>query len=216
MRISVSFDDANVLDLRAASLLETYGMTGTFYYPSTPVNGQMHLSLKQMKDYLADKGHEIGGHTVNHITDMKLIEDDEKLDWEIKENKNTIEFFLTRKPITKFCYPRGRYDDRVREAVKKAGYTEARTTRVLQVMNYSGDPFQMPTTIHMYPREEYQGVHWLEVAKVYLEKAVQQDGFFSLWGHSSELERFGYWTGFEEMLKKLSTIKHGANGAKGI
>ena len=210
MRIEIGFDDCLVGDLKALALLDWYDLKGTFYYPSVYKGRADSLSMKQVHEQIAMKGYEVGGHTTTHPMDMKLLEDKD-LKFQVEENKKTIEGFLTKKPITKFCYPRGRHDERVREAVKKAGYLEARTTKVLQIRNDTGDPFQTPTTIHMFQREEYQGVHWLELAKIYLQKALEASRtddsiFFSIWGHSCELDEAGDWDAFEKILGKLSTI----------
>lgn len=224
MKLEISIDDGNVSDLRFAKILEDYGLRGTFYYPSTQVRNTTLLSLKDVRENLVLKGHEIGGHTRNHFQDLKLIQPDEALFAEIYDNKNLIEAMLTKKPITKFCYPRGRHDQRVRDAVKRAGFTEARTTEVLKITNETGDPFQTPTTIHMFARAEYQGVHWLELAKVYYDKALElskanPDVFFHLWGHSAELDRHNDWDNLIQFLDhvvKLSPVGLGASGDNGV
>lgn len=203
MRIEISFDDCNISDLKAARLMAKHGFSGTFYMPSAQVPGTQLLTLKEIKEGIFDLGHEIGGHTVSHPMDMKLL-DDAKMKFEVENNMFLCSLIMKRLP-TKFCYPRGRHDERVRAAVRAAGYLEARTTVVLKTRNDSGDPFQTPTTIHMFPREDYNGVHWLEVARAALASAVDTGGFFSLWGHSKELDRQGDWEKFEEMLVILKS-----------
>lgn len=206
MKIHISFDDANVSDVQAAKLCSKYRFPATFYMPSCQVPKTQLLSLREVKKGMVEHGHELGGHTVTHPMDLKLVPD-EQLKYEIENNMYLCQILMKRR-VTKFCYPRGRHDQRVRAAVKAAGYLEARTTQVLQIQNKTGDPYQMPTTIHMYPRDEYNGVEWLELAKTYFEKAVElsktePDVFFSLWGHTTELNRFGDWERFEEILKYM-------------
>lgn len=213
MRIEISFDDCLEHDLKVANLLDWYDLKATFYYPNVyPAAKTRSLEMKEVYQKLALKGHTIGGHTTQHPPDLKLCTD-EDLKFQIEENKKTIEYFFNKKEnsCTKFCYPRGRHDQRVRDAVKAAGYTEARTTRVLQIRNDTGDPLQTPTTIHMFPREEYHGVPWLEVANTMLDKALEASEtddsvFFSIWGHSNELEVNNDWDNFEKILERLSTI----------
>lgn len=198
MRIDISFDDCHVSDLKAAKLLNKHGFTATFYMPSLQVKGTQILTLKEVKEGLIDQGMEIGGHTVSHPPDLKLCSD-EKLKFEIEGNKVLCNQLMKR-DIKKFCYPRGRHDERVREVVKKANYLEARTTRVLHTKNDTGDPLQIPTTIHMFPREEYFGQDWLELGKKIYAARNSETEFFSIWGHTVELDRNNEWDKFEEML----------------
>lgn len=196
MNIHISFDDAHISDLRAAKLLSKYGFRGTFYMPSCQVQGSQIMSLKEVKEGILDLGHEIGGHTVSHPMDIKLLNDAD-LKFEIENNKFLCEM-LNKKLITKFCYPRGRHDERVREAVAKAGYTEARTTIVKKIRNHTGSPLTTPTTVQMFARNEYDGRPWFEVAKEYFYLALKESEtdpsvFFHIWGHTYELDRQGDW-----------------------
>lgn len=206
MKISFSFDDGHISDLRAANLLKKYGQKATFYISNARVPGTVQLSLREVKR-LFDMGMEVGGHTVSHYMDMKAIEDDEELKHEIVNNKILLEMLIAKKPITKFCYPRGRHDERVREMVRKAGFTEARTTLVLKT-EFNEDPFQTGTTIHMTDRKEYWGRDWFEVALEQLEvaKSKGDKGMFHVWGHTQELDRQDDWNKFEELLKIVSLI----------
>ncbi len=225
--VRFSFDDGLVGDIRAARLLTKYGFTGVFYVPNCPLKGTIQATLKEIKDGVVDLGHEIGGHTVSHPMDLKLVED-EKLQFEIINNKHLCEMVLAKKPCPKFCYPRGRHDERVRAMVKKCGFTEARTTVVMKIRNHTGDPYQTPTTVHMFPREEYGSVHWMQVARDHFFQCLKEwkeganDVFFHLWGHTNELDRQGDWENFEATLKMireeldlagLSPEKNVANGA---
>lgn len=202
MKIEFSFDDGDQLDLRVADILEAAGFKGTFYIPSLS-NGKTKRSLNNAQVMaLAGRGHEIGGHTVSHPPDMKLL-NDEQLAREIYDNKANLEK-LIGKPLTKFCYPRGRYDERVKTAVKSFLYESARTTEVLNT-EFPTDPFAVPTTIHIYPRKEYDGRPWQDVAREQFEiaKSKGQRGRFHLWGHSWEIDRLNEWTPFENFMEWL-------------
>jgi peptidoglycan/xylan/chitin deacetylase (PgdA/CDA1 family) len=69
------------------------------------------------------KDFEIGGHSKTHPADLKNLED-ELMYQELHDNKKWLEY-LTGKKLTKFCPPRGRYDDRVIGIIKKAGFKES-------------------------------------------------------------------------------------------
>ncbi len=206
MKIILSFDDGHISDIRAARLMRQYGFTGTFYIPNKSILGNMIMSLKEIREEIIVKyGHNVGGHTVSHPMDMKLLSD-EDLEFEIINNRAMIEQNLMKGRTYTFCYPRGRHDQRVRDMVKKCGYEEARTTEVLCIKNSSGDSFQTPTTIHMFQRNEYEGIHWPVMARLWFLKALEASqtddkAFFSLWGHSKELDAQNDWEHFEQFLK---------------
>lgn len=195
-----SFDDGYKEDLRVAELLEKYGFTGTFF-----ISTKTELSEKEILRLAAK--HKIGGHTVTHPMDLKLV-DDERLKFELEDNREWLQG-LTGQPIGEFCYPRGRYDDRVIEAVKRAGFNTARTTEV-EVYKYNfADPFRIPTTAHIYNRFEYDGVPWQEMARRLFQKAIDAEkesgnGYYHLWGHSKiEIERYNWWEDFDSLLKYI-------------
>lgn len=203
MKIEISFDDGHILDLKAAQICEKFGFFATFYIPGIQLFGTQSMSLSELA-FLHKRGHIIGGHTVSHFHDLKEKEEAE-IDFEIRNNKVGLEFLVTeKKPLEKFCYPRGRHNEKLRERVRLAGYKEARTTLV-GFTSFSGDPFETPTTVHMFPRKEYNGVDWLKYGKEKLEEA-KLGGMFSIWGHSKELEVAKDWGKFEEMLGMLKEL----------
>jgi len=177
--IDTSWDDGHQGDMMLACLLKRYGIPATFYIPNCS-----GLSTEDIRELSED--FEIGGHTVNHYTDLKKLED-EVLEIEIEDNKEWLEMIVGRK-ITRFCYPKGRYDERVIGAVRKAGYTSARTAVVLST-EHQADPFRARTTIQAYSRAEYKGEDWLELAKDYFMKAKEDSGCFHLWGHFHDIWR---------------------------
>jgi len=191
-RFISSWDDGKRLDLRLAKLLKKYNIPAIFYIPTCcELTDDEIMSLYKM-------GFEIGGHTFSHPQDLKLLNHIE-LECEIESNKKFLEDILKTK-ITKFCYPRGRYDDNVIEAVIKAGYKEARTTKVL--CNKEPDNrFKTSTTIHIYQRSEYKEIDWLKLAKDLFIKTKKENGVYHLWGHSHEIDRDNNWEKLEELLK---------------
>jgi peptidoglycan/xylan/chitin deacetylase (PgdA/CDA1 family) len=193
--IDISFDDGNLLDIHTAALLEKYNLRGTFYIPST---GEL---LPEQIKWLDSKGHTIGGHTVTHPECIRDLGKDLQY-WEIQKNKDTLEKIIG-KPLTKFCYPKGRYSETTKELVKKCGYKEARTTKVF-FLGHSEDSYEQNTTIHIHPkRDEYSGKNWLKLAKEWWRQAKKEQKKYYVWGHSHEIEKYKLWEEFEELLKYL-------------
>jgi len=121
-----------------------------------------------------------------------------------------------------FCYPRGRYNQEVLDAVRKAGYRGARTTRML-CQRGSFSAFEMPTTLQAYPhdsftyyknlgkRRDLPGLYkyvielrrlqsWVELGKKLFDQCLQEGGIWHLYGHSWEIEELGLWEDLRQML----------------
>ena len=71
-------------------------------------------------------GNDIGSHTVSHPELPRL--DERRLDLEVTESRRQLER-ITGSEVIAFCYPSGQYNQRVLEAVQRAGYRLAVTTR---------------------------------------------------------------------------------------
>lgn len=192
----ISLDDGSKLDLRAADILDRHGLRGTFYIVVNWVDEPGFLTWDDVKS-LDKRGFEIGSHTCSHPQDLKgLYEED--LFYEVQNSKDLIETVLGH-DITKFCYPRGRQNERVRQAVADAGYLEARITGKPGITEVK-DKLQMPGTVHIYQRKEYGDKSILEFAKETIDRVKKEGGYCNVFGHSNEIERDKNWKVFEEVL----------------
>lgn len=199
--IDTSWDDGAIQDLRIATLLKKYKLPGTFYVIVDQAGKENYLTWDQIKDLDRQEGFTIGSHTVSHPSDLKMLHDDQ-LKLEVIASKDMIEAVLGHH-ISRFCYPRGRYDERVLEFVKEAGYVEARGTGKLGVTTYES-PYEMPGTIHVFQRSELKGADLLEYAKSVIDKVRKEGGYCNIWGHSWEIERDNLWFVLEEILRYAS------------
>jgi len=75
---------------------------------------------------LAERGHEIGSHSVTHELMPQL--DDTRLAHESRASKQKIETEIGAE-VRSYCYPNGSADQRCERAVASAGYQNAVTTR---------------------------------------------------------------------------------------
>lgn len=191
----LSFDDGKKEDYRLVQLLDKYGFWATFFIPSQA----REVSDTWLREI--SKHHIIGAHTKHHKILTSIPP--EKAKKEIEEGKLELEAILG-KPVTSFCYPRGRYNSEIMEMVERAGFTDARTTRVFHTER--SHSFELHTTIHIYNRNEYHGIPWQVVAREYFDKVLSTapDDYFHLWGHSWEIEKYGWWEDFEDLLQYMS------------
>ena len=191
----LSFDDYHPLNLKIAKMLKARNLIATFY-----IETNNPATLKQIK-LIHAIGHEIGGHTLSHPSDLKALPIAEAAA-EIQVCKKQIED-ITGEECTSFAYPRGRYNQDIKYLVKKAGFIDARTTIVFSY-DTPVDYYQTDTTLHMYNgRPEYKGKNWYDFVDEYLQAALDRYGEFHVWGHAFELDRDDQWEQFEKMLDKV-------------
>jgi peptidoglycan/xylan/chitin deacetylase (PgdA/CDA1 family) len=125
---ALTFDDGfqNWLT-NAVPLLERLRVRATFYVcpgrfgaQHSSVSGEAGRLLDEhgVRE-LADRGMELGSHTLSH-PDLRGL-DDESLAAELADSKRAIEA-ITGRPCRTFAYPYGLYDERVTRAVADAGY----------------------------------------------------------------------------------------------
>jgi peptidoglycan/xylan/chitin deacetylase (PgdA/CDA1 family) len=220
--VTTSWDDGDVRDVKIAEMLASHGMSGTFYVPIKPFNGNPSLSVSQMRSMIAG-GFEIGGHTINHeiLTEVPVRD----LDHIVTTCKKIHEDNLGER-LRMFCYPRGRYTRHTVTALEKAGYEGARTVELLATDTISG-LYDLPTSIQVYrhTRTEYLrnivrvraakrlfdyvgplgfGDDWIDLGKKLFHRVLENGGVWHLWGHSWEIDEMGLWDEMREMLAYVS------------
>lgn len=194
----INIDDYDYLNYRFADLLDALRFKAVFFIETN--KGEALIQIEE----LSKRGFEIGSHTHSHPADIKLLPG-RILDEELQVSKHIIQD-LTGKPCTALAYPRGRHNDYVIEAVKRAGYKEARTTHVLKTaVEGEFHQLRLPTTIHVFnDRKEYKGHSWLNMAKFYLADVVGNGGTFLLWGHAKEIVEKGEFNNFKIFLEEVA------------
>lgn len=221
---TTSWDDGHPHDLRVAEFLTKHGFPGTFYVPGrnpgshcTP-EGLPVVSAGELRQL--GESFEIGSHTLEHRFLDELSK--EEAERQIVEGKAQLEFDLGR-PVVGFCYPGGRFSADHSSMVRNAGFKYARTIVNFQASAPS-DPYCIHTTFQFFPhsRQTYMKNYVklgyrLQRGRLFL-KAVGQvglksqleamlnhvcntGGFFHLWGHSWEIERFDGWALLDDFLR---------------
>lgn len=126
-RVVVTFDDGCETDLIvAAPILREAGFNATFYITVAHLGRRGYLSESQLRE-LSDSGFEIGSHSLTHsyLHDLKTDE----IRAEVIGSKARLEE-TTGKRIAHFSCPGGRWDKRVSEIVREAGYDSLVTSHV--------------------------------------------------------------------------------------
>ena len=123
--ITTSWDDGHPLDKKLCSLLKTCNIKGTIYAPLEYPNYDI-LNLEDLKNI--SKEFEIGSHTYSHQILPQLPK--EEIMTELIKSKEKLEE-ITDHDVVSFCYPDGKYNQKVIDCVRKSGFKGARTTSIL-------------------------------------------------------------------------------------
>lgn len=132
--VSLTFDDGLDNQMAGAAVLSKYGLKGTFYVNSGTVDSTGHMTRSDLNDLVAE-GHEIGGHTVNHVplTSTPQVEAARQ----ICTDRATLTEWGFR--VRSFAYPFGLVDPATVKRVKGCGYSSARGTGDLREPFSVGD-----------------------------------------------------------------------------
>ena len=218
--VTTSWDDGTVEDVKLAKLLDRYGLKGTFYC----LLHSNEFNLMSVKDLLdIARNHEVGAHTIGHcdlrrLPGIKLKED-------ILSSKEELSKIIG-KDVTMFCYPYGKYNKRVVDAVKISGFKGARIVRWL-CSNKPTDPYRIAPTAHAYPHSRFINIghliknldfkgfagyigkanmtdKWVDIAINMFDCINKEGGTWHLWGHSREIENLNLWDSLESVFKYVS------------
>ena len=125
--VALTFDDGCETDLiTAAPMLKDLGFQATFYVTVGFLGKRGFMSRQQARE-LGETGFEVGCHSLTHpfLTDL----DAASLEAEIAGAKRQLEDIVGRK-VTHYSCPGGRWDERVAEVAKRAGYESVATSQV--------------------------------------------------------------------------------------
>lgn len=138
-KVVITFDDGCATDLEAAApVLRELNFGATFYVTAGFLGRRGFMIAAQLRE-LCGLGFEVGCHSMTHSYLPEL--DQAGLNREIVESKSSLEQ-ITGKAVEHFSCPGGRYDDRVVEVVKRAGYRTLATSRP-QLNLKSSDPYAL-------------------------------------------------------------------------
>jgi peptidoglycan/xylan/chitin deacetylase (PgdA/CDA1 family) len=165
--IVFTFDDGykDAFD-NAVPILLKYGYTGSFAI-ATELLGRPTYAV--WDDVIAaHKAHmEIVSHTENHLDLRNPVYSESDLHREIFDSKNILEAKLGV-PVDFFVYPYGRYDEKVLDLVKQAGYKMAFTTAYGTELSYD--------RLLVEPRVRVHGQNGLEKLKNIFSPQIKHTG----------------------------------------
>lgn len=140
--IIITFDDGyKDAYTNAFPILQKHQMKATFYIITTYVDNNNDRYINWDEIYqLKDAGMNIGSHTITHPSLDKSYDD--RLEKEVVESKKIIEEKIGV-PISDFCYPSGKYDERTINKLKETGYKTAVTVHN-GIADQNSNLFELP------------------------------------------------------------------------
>ena len=204
--VTFSFDDGVREDIPFIELLNKYGLKGTFNLNSGLADEKhrwvykgsdvIHLNKADMLDIY--KGHEVAVHTLTHPFLEKL--DEEKIYEQVYQDKCNLEDWYGEE-VVGMAYPYGTYDDRVLEVLKRCGIKYARTTKTTPEFTPQSDLLQFKSSCCFTSPDLHS------IIDRFLASESDQKQVLYIWGHTYQLGVDMSWADFEEVCKRLSSVK---------
>ena len=195
------WDDGVTNDVRLVEILRRHGAKATFN-----LNAGLHskgrvetrfkhkgqtvsrLGWDEVRDVYS--GFTIANHSLTHPDLANCSIADARRN--VKEGRDRLQQHFNQ-PVLGFAYPGGSYNDNVKQVVREAGHTYARTVVPVAQCFQPADPMAFHPNCHH------------EVTDFWdcYEKA-RESGVFYFWGHSYEMINDQMWSLFEEKIKRIS------------
>ena len=229
--VTFSVDDGDPSDLRAADLLQKYGLKATFYIPERNAERAV-MAEHQIQDI--SRRFEIGAHTLNHV---RLTAVSREQAWtELRDGKKWVED-LTGQPARSFCYPGGKFDHYILKLVEQAGYSGARSC-MFNLTNFPQNPFLWGVSTHAHSHTRLVQLRhalleknlagawnfvtvfagktdWLEHFLSAVKQVSERGGIAHLYFHSWEIDQFKDWARLEsafDAVGKMPNLVRVTNG----
>lgn len=221
----LSIDDGHPLDLKLAEELHKLDLKCTFFIPGNNIEGRSVLKPDQITA-ISQMNHEIGSHTYNHVY-LDSLSHSNAIE-EISSGRKYLEDILA-KPIRGFCFPGGRYNNKLIRYLKNNNYLYARTVKNFNFrhQSYIHNPtFQyynhslIALTINFLKQRNNNFSLFLKYItnkkrslneKILLcainnSLGTDSANYFHLWSHSWEINELGMWNDYIKLITELKDI----------
>jgi len=220
--ITTSWDDGHPSDFKLVKLLQKYDVPATFYIPINNVERQ-GMTPQGIREIA--QSFDIGGHAWHHVNLTHISP--EEAETEIVDSKKRLEEIIGREVLS-FCYPDGKFDDKVINLVKQAGFIGGRTTKLFT--RSLNDTFKMGTMVYVKDlwfvnnlkrsaaaldpglfyfllKKNLFFEGWNRIAIETLNFVIENGGVWHLWGHSWEIDSNNDWGRLKEVLCQISMLR---------
>lgn len=199
--VTLSYDDGRIEDRKLVSILNQYGLKGTFHLNFGYLNGKDKGEEERYGKRVSEKeitqlyhGHEIACHSLFHPILTRCP--NSFIVKQIIEDRKGLET-IVGKPVRGFSYPNGAVNQDVKRLLKDMGIVYGR------VVGNTGC-FDMPEDFMEWEATCHHNYHLLELTEQFLNKQRDQHlNLLYVWGHSYEFSRDDNWELMEAFAKKI-------------
>ena len=199
--VTLSYDDGVRQDKRLISIMQKYGIKGTFNINAGLFASERsdvekgRMTKEEAVELYANSGMEVAIHGYRHLSlgevDPALATDDV-----LKDRKELESIFGGI--IKGMAYANGSYNDNVCKILECCGINYSRTTVTTENFKIPTNWLKLETTCH------HNNPKLMELAKIFVD--TKEDGYvwrnyprlFYLWGHSYEFDTNDNWNVIEE------------------
>lgn len=202
--LTLSYDDGVRQDKRLISIMQKYGLKGTFNINSGLFDDKYEgvekgrMTVKEALELYNNSGMEVAVHGYKHFSLARVEESVATLD--VIKDRDILEN-LFGKIVKGMAYANGSYSDNVVEILKKCGINYSRTTISTENFDIPTDWLRLSATCH------HNNSHLMELAQKFVDEEPFAKGkyfweqkplLFYLWGHSYEFDDNNNWNVIEE------------------
>lgn len=208
--LTFSYDDGVTQDQRLISLLNKYGMKGTFNInsallgkPGSLVREDVtvaHVKPRECEIARIYSGHEVAAHTLTHPMLPELSEDE--IVRQVEEDRLALSR-LAGYEVVGMAYPGGgvNFDHRVSSVIRaRTGIRYARTTVSAHDFLPQADLLEFRPSV--YHHREWDKM--LEMGEEFLKLKTDEPRVYYVWGHAYEFDIENTWDKFEDFLKMMA------------
>lgn len=189
---TLSYDDGWPQDRKLISLMNTYGIKGTFNLVSGDVLFDQIENPKELY-----KGHEIAAHGLTHGYLGRIAP--QNATYEVMKDRENLEKVFGG-TVRGFVYAHGSVNGSTAQILKNCGIQYARTIN-------NTEKFLLPSDWYSFnPTCEDVNPKLLQIADRFLKTPplFTQTQLFYIWGHSHITDQNNLWGDLEELFKKIS------------
>ena len=199
---NVIYDDGVLQDVRFVTLLNQYGLKGTFNLNSdlmenefewTHESGRIIKRLSKEKAVSLYQGHEIACHTLTHPY-MNDLSESEIL-YELQADKANLEKLFDR-VVKGFAVPFDYYSERIENCVRQSGFSYARISQESRSFAPQTDYFNWKATVFHTDSE-------LENLTRQFIETDRELAIFQIVGHSYDLDVEDMWDRIENVFRMI-------------
>lgn len=202
--VALSYDDGVKADIKLVSVLDRYGLKGTFnlntkLFDCENWHGRMNEELTY--NTFAHGGHEVALHGARHIF-LHRVPLPEAVN-EIVQNRVYLENMFGR-IVNGLAYPYNSYNDDIVDVMRMCGVKYARTTDSTRSFDLPADWLRLNPTCHHNDPMFSELCDKFFSADPDKEFKNRECRLFFIWGHSYEFDDRGNWNVIENFAERAA------------